>query len=215
MGASNRLVNVLTAFACTCGPEMTCEGIGARMARIGPVKPRCFLAPGALLNRPDYGQTGTIVQVRVLPRQKGRSPMQQKRRSANSHPATNQEWIDSGCRLATLWLDCFLVSFRGEFVGHGFLELFSIDAIAFGGVHENVVTAPGGSLIRRIEQADFQNQLAKFGLIIRAYLLGQKFLCGRRVLLRLYLVPLRQSRDLAVGEMTDQVVGNRQQVSLL
>jgi hypothetical protein len=28
-------------------------------------------------------------------------------------------------------------------------------------------------------------------------------------------VPLRQSRDLAVGEMTDQVVSNRQQVSLL
>jgi hypothetical protein len=38
---------------------------------------------------------------------------------------------------------------------------------------------------------------------MRAHLLDQKFLCGRRVLLRLYLVPLRQSRDLAVGEMTD------------
>ena len=48
---------------------------------------------------------------------------------------------------------------------------------------------------------------------LRGYLLGQKFLCGRRVLLRFYLVPLRQSRDLAVGEMADQVVGDRQQVA--
>jgi hypothetical protein len=35
-------------------------------------------------------------------------------------------------------------------------------------------------------------------------LLGQKLLRRCRVLLRLYLVPFRQSRDLAVGEMTDQ-----------
>jgi hypothetical protein len=58
-------------------------------------------------------------------------------------------------------------------------------------------------LIRGIQKTDFQKQLADFGLIMRAHLLDQKFLCGRRVLLRLYLVPLRQSRDLAVGEMTD------------
>jgi len=31
----------------------------------------------------------------------------------------------------------------------------------------------------------------------------------RRVLLRLYFVPLRQSRDLAVGEVDDQVLGDR------
>jgi hypothetical protein len=96
-----------------------------------------------------------------------------------------------------------------------FLEFLSIHSVAFGGVHENVVAAGGGSLIRRIQQADFQKQLAEFGLVIRAYLLGQKLLRGRRVLLRLYLVPLRQSRDLAVGEMADQVVGDRQQVGLL
>jgi hypothetical protein len=45
----------------------------------------------------------------------------QKRRSADSHPATNQEWIDLGCRRVTLRLDCFLVSFGGEFFGHDFL----------------------------------------------------------------------------------------------
>ena len=112
-------------------------------------------------------------------------------------------------------LTCFLVSFRGEFLCHGFLEFFSIHSVAFGGVHENVVAACGGSLIRRIQQADFQKQLAEFGLVICAHLLGQKLLRGRRVLLRLYLVPLRQSRDLAVGEMADQVVGDRQQVGLL
>ena len=132
-----------------------------------------------------------------------------------STPPEIKKWMDSGCRLASLRLDCFLVSFRGKFLGHGFLELFSIHSVAFGGVHENVVAACGGSLISRIQQADFQKQLAEFGLVICADLLGQKFLCGRRVLLRLYLVPLRQSRDLAVGEMADQVVGDRQQVGLL
>jgi hypothetical protein len=107
------------------------------------------------------------------------------------------------------------ISFRGKFLCHGLLEFLSIHSVAFGGVHENVVAACGGSLISRIQQADFQKQLAEFGLVIGAYLLGQKLLRGRRVLLRLYLVPLRQSRDLAVGEMADQVVGDRQQVGLL
>src|SRR5579864_5844998 len=139
----------------------------------------------------------------------------QKRRSANSHPATNQEWIDSGCPLAILRLDCFLVSFRGEFFGHGFLELFSIHPVAFGGVHENVVAASGGSLIRRIQQADFQKQLAEFGIVKFADLLGQKFLRRSGVLLRLYLVSLRQSRNLAIREVANQVVGDRQQVSFL
>jgi len=91
----------------------------------------------------------------------------------------------------TLRLDCFLVSFRGKFFGHGFLKLFSIHSIAFGGVHKNVVAAEGGSLIRRIQQADFQKQFAEFGIVIFADLLGQKFLRRRGVLLRFYLVPLR------------------------
>jgi hypothetical protein len=38
------------------------------------------------------------------------------------------------------------------------------------------VAACSGSLISGIQQPDFQKQLAKFGLIIRAYLLDQKFL---------------------------------------
>src|SRR5580700_2689443 len=84
-----------------------------------------------------------------------------KRRSANSHPATNQEWIDSGCRLATLRLECFLVSFRGELLCYGFLKLFSIHAVAFGGVHENVVATGGGSLIRRTQKADFEKEFAE------------------------------------------------------
>ena len=123
--------------------------------------------------------------------------------------------MDSSRRLANLRLVYLLFSFCGEFLCHSFVEFLTVHSVTFGGVHENVVPACGASLIRRIQQADFQNQFSKFGLIIRAYLLGQKFLCGRRVLLCLYLVPLRQSRDLAVGKMTDQVVGNRQQVGLL
>ena len=122
--------------------------------------------------------------------------------------------MDSGWHLASPGLDRFFVSFRHELLRHRFLELLGVHSIALGGIHQNVVAAGGGSLIRRIQQADFEKQLAEFGLVVGAYLFGQKFLCGRRVLLRLYLVPLRQSRDLAVGEMTDQVVGNRQQVSL-
>jgi len=116
------------------------------------------------------------------------------------------------CRLAVLRLCSgfrLFISFRGKFLCYGLLHFLGIHSVAFGGIHENVVAAGGGSLIRRIEQADFQNHLAKFGLIIRAYLLGQKPLRGRGVLLCLYLVPLRQSRDLAVGEMADQVMGDR------
>jgi hypothetical protein len=37
--------------------------------------------------------------------------------------------------------------------------------VAFGGVHENVVAASSESLIRRIQQEDFEKQLAEFGLI--------------------------------------------------
>ena len=63
-----------------------------------------------------------------------------------------------------------------EFFGYGFLELVSFHAVPFGCVHENVVAAGGGSLIRRIQQADFQKQLEEFGLVVGAYLLGQKSL---------------------------------------
>jgi hypothetical protein len=49
-----------------------------------------------------------------------------------------------------------LVSLAGKFPRHSFLQLFSVNAVAFGGIHENVVSAGGGSLIRRIQQADFQ-----------------------------------------------------------
>src|ERR1700693_1479146 len=138
-----------------------------------------------------------------------------KRRSANRHSARNHKWMDSGRSLASLRLDCFLASFRGEFLGNCFLELVRIHSIAFGGVHENVVAAGGGSVVRRIQKADFQKQLADFGLVVGAYLLVQKILRGRRVFLRFYLMPLRQSRDLAVGEMADQIMSDRSQVGLL
>ena len=91
------------------------------------------------------------------------------------------------CRRFAVLRLCFglrlFVSFRSKLLCHGLLEFLSIYAVAFGGVHENVVAACGGSLIGRIQQANFQKQLAEFGLIIRAYLFGQKFLRRRRVLL--------------------------------
>src|ERR1700677_4283005 len=98
---------------------------------------------------------------------------------------------------------CLFISYCRKFLGHSLLEIFSIYAVAFGGVHENVVAASSGSLISRIQKANFQKQFAEFGFVICAYLLSQKFLRGRRVLLGLYLVPLGQSRNLAVGEMAD------------
>src|ERR1035441_282236 len=116
-------------------------------------------------------------------------------------------------RLARFRL-CFglglFISFRSKFFCYGPLEFLSVYAVAFGGVHQNVVAASGGSLISRIQQADFQNELAEFGLVVSANLLVQKLVCGLGVLLLLYLVPLRQSRDLAVGETADQVMGDRQ-----
>src|SRR5690348_14175573 len=108
-------------------------------------------------------------------RENGSSPFkQQKAECKLALRHRSRKWVDSVCRLANLLLDSFLVSFRSEFLGHDFLEFFSVHSVAFDSVHENVVAAGGGSLISRIEQADFQNQFAKFGLIIRAYLLGQK-----------------------------------------
>src|SRR5258708_13777168 len=83
-----------------------------------------------------------------------------------------------------------LVSFRGQLRRHGLLQLLSIHAVAFGGVHENVVAACGGSLISRIQQADFQKQLAEVGLIILTYLLAQKFFRGRTVFPYFSLLPL-------------------------
>jgi len=107
-------------------------------------------------------------------------------------------------RLAVLRLGLGLrlpVSFRSKLLGHGLLKFLGIHSVAFGGIHEKVIAAGGGSLISRIQQADFQKQLAEFGLFISADLLGQELLRGRRAFLGLYLMPLRQSRDLAVGEM--------------
>src|SRR5580704_13533884 len=114
--------------------------------------------------------------------------------------------MDSSRRLASLRLVCLLFSFCGEFLCHGFVEFLTVHSVTFGGVHENVVPACGASLIRRIQQTDFQNQFAKFGLIIPAYLLGQKLMRRRGVLLRLYLVSLRQSRNLTTGKVADEVV---------
>ena len=101
-----------------------------------------------------------------------------------------------------LWLFAVL---RFQVCRNCFFYLLDIHSVAFGSVHENVVAACGGSLMCRIQQADFQKQLAEFGLVIFTDLLGQKLLRGRGILLGLYLVPLRQSRDLDVGEMADQV----------
>src|SRR5580658_7303417 len=56
-------------------------------------------------------------------------------------------------RLAASRLDsrlCLFLSFGCKFLCHGLLQLFSIHSIAFGGVHENIVAASCGSLIRRI-----------------------------------------------------------------
>jgi len=64
--------------------------------------------------------------------------------------------------------------FCNKLLRHGLLEFLSIYPVAFGGVHENVVAACGGSLISRIQQTDFQKQLAQFGLVVGAHLLGQK-----------------------------------------
>jgi hypothetical protein len=44
------------------------------------------------------------------------------------------------------------------------LEFVSVHSIAFGGVHENIVVARGGSLISRIH--DFERQLAEFGFVV-------------------------------------------------
>ncbi len=144
-------------------------------------------------------------------------PLQQEWRRANLPSARDQRWTWLCCRLASrLRLAiCVFFSLCRQFLFYGFLEFLRVHSIAFGGVHENVVTGCLGALIRRIQQADFEKELAKFGLIVGGHLLGQKALRGRGILLCLYPVPLRQSRNLAVEEMIDQVVGNRQQVGLL
>jgi hypothetical protein len=60
-----------------------------------------------------------------------------------------------------------------------------------------------GSLIGRIQQADLQQRSAKVGLVVAHDLLGQSLLRARRTFFPLHLMPLRQSRDLAlaVGEL--------------
>jgi hypothetical protein len=74
-----------------------------------------------------------------------------KWRCANQHSARNQKWLDSGRGFASLRLDCFLISFRTQFLCHSLLQFFSVHSVAFGGIHENVVAACGGSLISRIQ----------------------------------------------------------------
>jgi len=67
------------------------------------------------------------------------------------------------CRLALLRLCSgfrLFISFRGKFLSHGLLQLLSVYSVPFGGIHENVVSADGESLVRRIQQADFKQQLA-------------------------------------------------------
>src|ERR1017187_5563151 len=141
-----------------------------------------------------------------------------KRRAECGRALRRSRVTTLSCRLAVPRL-CFglrlLILFGRELLCHSLLEFLSIHSVAFGGVHENVLAACGGTLISRIQQADFQKQLAHFGLVIFAELLDEKFLRGGRILLGLYLVPLCQSRDLVVGEMADQVVCDRQQIGLL
>jgi hypothetical protein len=95
----------------------------------------------------------------------------------------------ASCELSACLLS-FLVLLRVPC--HGFLEFLTVHSVRFGGVHENIVAACGASLMGRIQQTDLQKQLAEFGLLIFTYLLGQKLLRGRGILLRLYLVALRQ-----------------------
>ena len=83
----------------------------------------------------------------------------------SSTPLSIKKWIELACHGANLRLDCFLVSFCGKLLCHCFLDLLSVHSVAFGGVHENVVAASSESLIRRIQQEDFEKQLAEFGLI--------------------------------------------------
>src|ERR1035441_11039904 len=66
------------------------------------------------------------------------------------------------------------ISFCRKLRCHGFLEFLNIHAIAFGGIHENVVAAGGGSLIRRIQKADFQKELAEVGVKITELSLSLK-----------------------------------------
>ena len=82
-------------------------------------------------------------------------------------------------RLASLRPVCFLFSFCGEFLCHGFVAFLTVHSVTFGGVHENVVASCDASLISRIRETDFQKQFAEFGIIVFADLLGQKFLRRR------------------------------------
>ena len=85
--------------------------------------------------------------------------VQEKWRSARLALRQKVRVIGLCSRFADLQL-CFclrlFVSFRSNLLCHDFLELFSIHAVAFRGVHKDIVAAGGGSLICRTEQADFQ-----------------------------------------------------------
>ena len=145
---------------------------------------------------------------------KCRSPLKTKSGVQKCTPLSIKQWIELACHGTNLLPDYFLVSFCGEIFRHCFLQLLSVHSVALGGVHKSVVAADRGSPIGRIQQADLQQQSAEVRLVVADDLLRQTLLRARRTFLFLYLVPLRQRRDLAVGEMTDQVVGDRQQVSL-
>jgi hypothetical protein len=64
--------------------------------------------------------------------------------------------------------------------------------------------------VGRMLPVNSHKQLAEFGLVILSHLFGQKFLGRRSVLLRLYFVPLRQSRDSAAREMAYQAADGYQ-----
>jgi hypothetical protein len=65
------------------------------------------------------------------------------------------------------------------------------------------------------QQADFEKQVAKFGLIVGAARFVRKSCADAESFFSFYLVPLRQGRDLAVGKVAARVVGDCQQVCLL
>src|ERR1017187_7764165 len=132
-----------------------------------------------------------------------------KRRAECGRALRRSRVTTLSCRLAVPRL-CFglrlLILFGRELLCHSLLEFLSIHSVAFGGVHENVLAACGGTLISRIQQADFQKQLAHFGLVIFADLLDEKFLRGRRILLGLYLLEFLSIHSVAFGGVHENVL---------
>jgi hypothetical protein len=69
-------------------------------------------------------------------------------------------------REALVWygLLLFLLLLGRKLLGHSILDFLGVYAVTPRCVHQNVVSVGPGSLIGRIQQADFQKQLAKFSL---------------------------------------------------